>query len=183
MNTLPNNDATEGSDLSKEARAPNSASREEVGAFKKEVDPRMHSAEHILTATLMAMFGCARPFTTHLENKKSKADFRYVRDLTPEETNQVEARVNEVIARNLSVWEEFLLRCQAAQLYDLARLPEGTGEMIRIVHIGDYDACPCNGNHVNQTTDIGRFRIVSTTYESGALRVRFKLDANPGMSQ
>ena len=57
MNTLPNNDATEGSDLSKEARAPDTASREEVGAVKKEVDPRMHSAEHILTATLMAMFG------------------------------------------------------------------------------------------------------------------------------
>jgi Ser-tRNA(Ala) deacylase AlaX len=84
--------------------------------------------------------------------------------------------LNEVIAENLSVWEEFLLRSQAEQLYDLARVPEKAGETIRIVHIGDYDACPCSGKHVNKTTDIGRFRIVSTTYESGALRVRFKLD-------
>jgi misacylated tRNA(Ala) deacylase len=182
MNTLPNNDATEGNDLSKEARAPNTASREEGGAFQKEVDPRMHSAEHILTATLMVMFGCARPFTTHLEKKKSKADYLYTRDLTAEETNQVEARVNEVIARNLSVWEEFLPRSEAKGLYDLARLPESVGETIRIVHIGDYDACSCSGKHVNKTTDIGRFRIVSTTYESGALRVRFTLDAKPGMS-
>jgi misacylated tRNA(Ala) deacylase len=183
MNTLPNNDAAQGSDLGKKAKAPNTASREELGAAKKEVDPRMHSAEHILTATLMVMFGCARPFTTHLEKKKSKADYLYTRDLTTEETKQVEARVNEVIARNLSVWAEFLPRCQAEQLYDLARLPEDASETIRIVHIGDYDACPCSGLHVNRTKDISRFRIVSTTYESGALRVRFKLEASLDMSQ
>jgi Ser-tRNA(Ala) deacylase AlaX len=183
MNSIPNDDTTEGSDLRKEARAPDTASREEVDAVKKEVEPRMHSAEHILTATLMVMFGCARPFTTHLEKRKSKADYRYTCDLTTEETRQVEARVNEVIARNLSMWEEFLLRSQAEQLYDLARLPERAGETIRIVHIGDYDACPCSGKHVNKTTDIGHFRIVSTTYESGALRVRFKLDASPDMSR
>jgi len=153
-----------------------------MDTLKKVVDPRMHSAEHILTATLMAMFGCGRPFTTHLEKKKSKADFRYARDLTPEETNQVEARVNEVIARNLSVWEEFLPRSEAGRIYNLARLPEEAGESIRIVHIGDYDACPCSGNHVKQTNEIGRFRIVSTTYDSGALRVRFKVEARAGSS-
>jgi misacylated tRNA(Ala) deacylase len=183
MNSIPNHDTTEGSDLSQEARAPDTASREEVGAVKKEVDPRMHSAEHILTTTLMVMLRCARPFTTHLERKKSKADYRYTRDLTTEETKQVEARVNEVIARNLSVWEEFLLRSQAERLYDLVRLPESAGEAIRVVHIGDYDACPCSGKHVDKTTEIGGFRIVSTTYESGALRVRFKLDASSDMSQ
>ena len=183
MNTLSNNAATEGSDLTKEARGPNTASREEVDAVKKEVDPRMHSAEHILAATLRVMFGRARPFTTHLEKKKSKADYRYARDLTTEEAKQVEARVNEVIARNLSVWEESLLRSQAEQVYDPARLPENASETIRIVHIGDYDACPCSGLHVNRTKDIGRFRIVSTTCESGALRVRFKLDGSPAMSQ
>jgi misacylated tRNA(Ala) deacylase len=160
---------------------PTHAPQQEMGVAKKEVDPRMHSAEHILTATLMAMFGCARPFTTHLEKKKSKADYRYARDLTAAETNQVEARVNEVIGRKLSVWEEFLPRSEAKGLYDLARLPEGAGETVRIVHIGDYDACPCNGDHVTQTNAVGRFRIVSTTNDSGALRVRFKLDANPGM--
>ncbi len=136
----------------------------------------MHSAEHILTGALIQMFGCARPFTTHLEKKKSKADYRFPRELTAEETNELEARVNEVIARNLSVREEFLPRAQAQQLYSLDRLPEEAGERIRVVHIGDYDACPCSGKHVQTTSEIGRFRIVSTTYEGGALRVRFKLD-------
>jgi len=143
---------------------------------KKQVDPRMHSAEHILTATLISVFGCGRPFTTHLEKKKSKADYRFGRELTADEVNQVEARVY-IISRDLPVREEFLPRAQASQVYDLGRLPQTAGETVRVVHIGDYDACPCSGNHVRTTGEIGRFRIISTTYESDALRVRFKLDA------
>ena len=183
MNILPEGDGSGRNGPSPQALSPSPDAREGTALPKKEVDPRMHSAEHILTATLRVMFGCARPFTTHLEKKKSKADYRYARDLTTEEAKQVEARVNEVFARNLSVWEEFLLRSQAEQVYELARLPESAGVTIRIVHIGDYDACPCSGNHVHTTKEIGRFRIVSTTYESGALRVRFKLDASPDLSQ
>ncbi len=144
----------------------------------KQVDPRMHSAEHILTAALMKILGCGRPFTTHLEKKKSKADYSFSRDLTAAEVNQLEQQVNDVIARDLQVSEEFVPRAIAAKAHDLSRLPESAGETIRLVHIGDYDACPCQGQHVQTTKDIGRFRIISTSYESGALRVRFKLSAD-----
>lgn len=128
---------------------------------------------------LIAMFGCGRPCTTHLEKKKSKADYRFPRELTAEETRTVEERVNEWIGRDLPVWEEFLPRPDAEQRYDVVRLPATAGATVRIVHIGDADACPCSGKHVASTQAIGHFRIVSTTYEAGALRVRFKLEANP----
>jgi len=147
----------------------------EGDAAKKEVDPRMHSAEHILTATLIAMFGCGRPFTTHLEKRKSKADYRFARELAPGEVNEIERRVNEVVAADLPVREEFLPRAQAEQLYDLQRVPGEAGETIRIVRIGEYDACACSGRHVGSTKAIGCFRLVSASFEQGALRVRFKL--------
>lgn len=146
---------------------------------KKVVDPRMHSAEHILTATLMKIFGCGRPFTTHIEKKKSKADYRFDRALTPSEELQVQTRVNEVIARDLVVREEFLSRADAERAHQLERLPAEAGESVRIVHIGDYDACPCIGPHVKTTREIGFFRLVSTTFENEALRVRFKLENRP----
>ena len=148
----------------------------------KQVDPPMHSAEHILTATLMRMFGCERPFTTHLEKKKSKADYRFPRNLTPEELRQLEAGVNSAITANLPVTEEFLPREEAAKAYDLERLPDAAGDRIRIVRIGDYDACPCSGPHVTATAEIGAFRIVSSSCESGTLRVRFKLDRPTSLS-
>ncbi len=145
----------------------------------KETDPRMHSAEHILTGTLVKMFGCGRPFTTHLERKKSKADYAFTRALAPGEVAEIEKRVNEVIASGARVREEMIPRPEAESLYDLRRLPEETGETIRIIHIGHHDACACSGVHVTTTAEIGRFRIVSTTFEDGALRVRFKLE-EPG---
>src|SRR5262245_2276240 len=105
------------------------------GDTKKQVDPRMHSAEHILTATLMKLFGCGRPFTTHIEKKKSKADYRFARNLTEDEIARVEQEVNRVISADLPIREEFLTFEEARCNYDLNRLP-GKEDRVRIVHIG-----------------------------------------------
>jgi Ser-tRNA(Ala) deacylase AlaX len=141
----------------------------------KEADPRMHSAEHMLTGALVSMFQCGRPFTTHLEKKKSKADYHFDRPLTAAEVEEIERLVNEAISADLPVQECFLPRIEAQVSFDLARLPEEVGDTVRIIRIGDFDACPCGGMHVKSTREIGRFKIVSTTHEDGALRVRFKL--------
>jgi misacylated tRNA(Ala) deacylase len=145
-------------------------------APQKVVNPAMHSAEHILTASLMKLFGCGRPFTTHIEKKKSKADYRFHRNLDAGELARVEEQVNAVIAANLPVRAEFLTLEEAGESYDLRRLPAETQERIRIIHIGDYDACPCSGPHAPSTGVLGRFRIVSSSFEQEVLRVRFKLD-------
>jgi alanyl-tRNA synthetase len=142
----------------------------------KEADPRMHSAEHLLTGALVRMFHCGRPFTTHLEKKKSKADYRFGRSLTDDEVREIEVRVNEAIGADLPVQEFFLPRAEAGKLFDLGRLPEEVGDTVRIIRIGDFDACPCSGTHVRSSREIGQFKIVSTTYEEGALRIRFKLE-------
>jgi alanyl-tRNA synthetase len=121
------------------------------------------------------MFGIGRPFTTHLEKKKSKADYAFSRALTEEEVRSVETAVQDVIRRDLPVREEFLAKDEASRRFDLQRLPEGTGDNVRIVHIGDFDACPCIGPHVSSTAEIGEFRIISTSWEDEVLRVRFRL--------
>ncbi len=142
----------------------------------KDYDPRMHSAEHILNQTMVRMFTCGRAFSTHLEKKKSKCDYRFDRDLTDEEVRELERRVNEVIQSNAVVREELLSRSDAACSFDLSRLPDQAGDVVRIIRIGEYDACPCIGQHVTTTKEIGTFRIISTSYDNGVLRVRFKLD-------
>lgn len=143
----------------------------------KDADPRMHSAEHILTGALVKRYNCGRPFTTHLERKKSKADYYFDSPLSDQEIRQIERQVNEVIESDVPVREEYLPRAEAARRFDLGRLPDEAGDTIRIVHIGDFDQCPCSGNHVKTTKEIGIFRIISASQENGALRVRFKLDA------
>jgi misacylated tRNA(Ala) deacylase len=146
----------------------------------KDYDPRMHSAEHILNQTMVRMFHCGRSFSMHLEKKKSKCDYHFDRNLTEEEIREIERRVNEVIHSDAVVREELLSRNEAAHAFDLSRLPDQTGDVVRIIRIGDYDACPCIGQHVQTTKEIGTFRIISTSYEGGVLRVRFKLHNGDG---
>ena len=143
--------------------------------MKEYADPRMHSAEHILNQTMVRMFRCGRCFRAHIEKKKSKCDYHFDRPLTPAQVQDVQSRVNQVIDSDLPVGEEFLTREEAAAQYNLDRLPEETGDRIRIIKVGDYDACPCIGPHVSKTGEIGRFHIISSSFEDGVLRIRFKL--------
>ena len=89
----------------------------------------------------------------------------------------VEDKVNEVIAQHLPVTAELMSREEAAHIVDLAKLPPQASDTLRIVRIGDYDACACIGRHVENTADVGTFRIVSHDYneENHTLRIRFKL--------
>jgi misacylated tRNA(Ala) deacylase len=137
--------------------------------------PEMHTAEHILNQTMVRMFDCGRSFSSHIEKKKSKCDYHFGRDLTEDEKKEIEKRVNGIIKKNLPVSEDFLPVEKAASLYNLERLPGGRKDRVRIVKIGDYDACPCIGQHVPSTGTIGMFKITTSSYNDGVLRVRFKV--------
>lgn len=135
----------------------------------------MHTAEHILNQTMDRMFGCGRSFSSHIERKKSKCDYRIDRALTDGELNSVQMKVNEVIQSNANVMEEFISKEEAAKKFNLSKLPDDAGEVLRIVKVGDYDACPCSGLHVKNTSEIGEFSISSASFENGVVRLRFKV--------
>ena len=119
---------------------------------KAEYEPA-HTAEHILNATMVRMFGCPRSRNAHIEKKKSKCDYMLDAEPTAEQVARIEAMVNEVICQSLDVRVEFMTRDQAAAIVDLSKLPENASETLRIVRIGDYDACACIGAHVTDTYD------------------------------
>ena len=144
----------------------------------KQYHPQMHSAEHILNQTMVRMFNCGRSFTNHIEKKKSKCDYYFSRNLTSVEIEEIELKVNQVISQDLVVSEEFYSIEDAEKKFNLSKLPDDSGEKIRVIKIGDYDACPCSGLHVSNTSEIGTFKIISTDFNEGVLRVRFKLPNN-----
>ena len=146
-----------------------------LNAHNKEEYPPMHTAEHILNGTMVRLFGCPRSRNAHIERKKSKCDYLLEACPTDEEVARIEATVNEVICRNLDVTIEYMPREQAAALVDLSKLPEDASETLRIVRVGDYDACACIGAHVKNTAEIGTFKILSHDYADGRWRVRWKV--------
>lgn len=141
---------------------------------KAEYEPA-HSCEHILNATMVKMFGCPRSRNAHVEKKKSKCDYILDTEPTPEQVAEIEAKVNEVISQNLDVAIEFMTRDQAASIVDLSKLPEDASDILRIVRIGTYDACACIGAHVQNTSEVGVFKIISHSYENGIWRLRWKV--------
>ena len=136
----------------------------------------MHTCEHILNQTMVRMFGCERSRNAHIERKKSKCDYTLPCAPTEEQITEIQHRVNEVIAQNMPITIEYVTRDNVPAGVDLGKLPADASETLRIVRVGDYDTCACIGTHVENTGEIGLFRIISHSYENGTLRLRFKLE-------
>ena len=147
----------------------------QLNDHNKQEYPPMHTAEHLLNATMVKTFGCPRSRNAHIEKKKSKCDYELPTCPTEEQIHAIEEKVNEAIDRHLPVTCEFMTHEEAKSIVDLSKLPENASETLRIVRIGDYDACACIGQQVENTSEIGLFKIISYDYADGKLRLRFKL--------
>ena len=102
---------------------------------------------------------------------------------SPVKVCAIENKVNEIIGKNMPVTVEYMTKQEAAAIVDLSKLPENATDTLRIVRVGDYDACACAGTHVGNTNEIGKFKIISASFtpgaepqEPGCWRVRFKLE-------
>jgi Ser-tRNA(Ala) deacylase AlaX len=148
-----------------------------LNAHNKEEFPPAHTAEHLLNQTMMRMFGCERSRNAHIERKKSKIS--YILDHKPSrhEEKEIERRMNELINEDLPVTFEFVTRDNIPDGVSLDKLPEDASETLRLVHIGDYDVCPCIGKHVRSTSQIGRFEMLGTNWdeEKRSFRIRYKV--------
>jgi len=68
-----------------------------LNQHNKEEYPPMHTTEHIINRTMINLFGCGRSVEAHIERKKSKLDYKLPACPTPEQVQQLEDTVNEVI--------------------------------------------------------------------------------------
>jgi len=137
--------------------------------------PAMHTAEHILSAVLRRQHGCRGPLEAHLGDKKSKCDYAVRGPLDAATLRAIEAAVNVEIAADHQVSTRFVTTAEAEARFDLSRVPRGAAR-IRLVRIGELDECPCSGEHVERTSEIGQFVIQSSEMQGEArMRFRFRL--------
>ena len=142
---------------------------------KKDYCEPMHTAEHLLNQTMIRVFGCKRSMNAHIERKKSKCDYFLSEAPTDAQMQEVEHRVNEEIAKHYPVTIDFVTLEEASKIVDLSKLPDQVGDTIRIIRVGDYDSCACIGQHVQNTSEIGTFKMLNWDFEEGRLRLRFKV--------
>ena len=147
-----------------------------LNSHNKEEHRPSHTAEHLLNQTMVRIFGCERSKNAHIERKKSKINYNLDVCPTQEEIAEIERKMNELIASDMPVTYEFVTRDNIPDGVDLDRLPEDASETLRLVRIGNYDICPCIGQHVESTGEIGTFRITSTSFTDGSFRIVFKVN-------
>jgi len=135
----------------------------------------VHSAEHLLNAYMVKHFGCPRSRNAHIEKKKCKCDYLLDTCPTDEQITEIESEMNRLIALALPVSIEYMMKEEAATIVDLSKLPEDASDTLRIVRIGDFDACACIGAHVSNTFEIGEFKILSHDFNGGVWRLRWKV--------
>ncbi len=146
-----------------------------LNAHNKDEHRPSHTAEHLLNQTMVRMFGCERSKNAHIERKKSKINFCLAQCPTDEQIEEIEKTLNRLIEEDLPVRYEFVTRDNIPEGVKLDKLPEDASETLRLVWIGDYDVCPCIGQHVNSTMEIGHFHINSTSFNDGSFRIVFKV--------
>lgn len=147
----------------------------QLNEHNKEEYPPMHTTEHIVNQTMVRLFGCGRAVSAHIEKKKSKLDFKLEQSPTEADIQHIEDNVNQVIQEHLPVTTQYITQDEARERFDLGRLPQDASETVRVVRVGDYDECLCIGRHVENTAEIGTFKIISYDFKDGILRLRFKL--------
>ena len=146
-----------------------------LNPHNKEEHKPSHTAEHLLNQVMVRMFGCERSRNAHIERKKSKINYTLDHEPTPQQIEDIERQMNQLIAQNLPVTYEYVNRHNIPEGVTLDKLPQDASETIRIVRIGDFDICPCIGQHVSSTGEIGSFHITSTSYKDQSFRIVFKV--------
>ena len=123
---------------------------------------RTHTALHILCGVIFRDYG-ASVTGGNMEPLKGRMDFEF-ETMRQEFVREIEVRINAEIAAARPIRVKSLPRDEAFQIPDLIRtkinlLPPGIPE-VRTVEIVGLDLQADGGTHVNNTSEVGRIRIV-----------------------
>ena len=144
-----------------------------VDALNREAIKKNHSATHLLHAALRDILG------EHVTQKGSlvdaprfRFDFSHFEAVTSEQLAEVERRVNAEIRANHALTTQLMELDEAKASGAMALFGEKYDEKVRVVSMGPFSIELCGGTHVNQTGDIGLFKIVSEAgIASGVRRI------------
>jgi alanyl-tRNA synthetase len=151
-----------------------------VDAARRHDIRRNHTATHLLHAALHHVLGeSARQAGSLVTPDRFRFDFNHPEGMTLEQVEHVEKLVNEAVAADYPVKPVSKSRDQAVAEGAMALFGEKYGDVVRTITIGDPAVLPggkpysyelCGGTHIDRTSDVGAFIIVSEGSAAAGVR-------------
>lgn len=153
-------------------------SKAQVGSAKgglterTEMTTRYHTATHIMLAGLRKMFGDkTEQKGSNINEERMRFDFNCDHKMTEEELKELEKFVNDVIAAKIDVVRSELPynKAVAEGAYGVFN-PSSQDEIVSVYTIGEVDKQICGGPHVDNTAELGEFKITKEESSSAGVR-------------
>lgn len=144
---------------------------------------KLHTAHHLLLASLQEMFGKqVKQRGSNINQERLRIDFSFERKLTDEEKKQLEDLVNDKIARKLSVVKREMPREEAEKIGAEMEFGVKYSNTVSVYFIEDENGNAiskefCGGPHVENTGELGKFKILKEEASSqGVRRIKASLE-------
>ena len=140
-----------------------------------------HTATHLLQAALKKIVDDSISQAGSLVDfNRLRFDFNCSRAVTSQELQQIEDQINHWIAEAHDTQIEVLAIAEAKAKGAIAMFGEKYGAEVRVMDVPGVSMELCGGTHVNNTAEIGLFKIVSETGTSAGVR-RIEAVAGPSV--
>jgi alanyl-tRNA synthetase len=144
-----------------------------IDGERRKAIQRAHSATHLLQAALRQVLGShVQQAGSLVEPDRLRFDFTHFSAITPEELLQIESLVCEWALEGMPIDTRVMPIGEAKQLGATALFGEKYGDTVRVVSMGDCSMEFCGGTHLDNTSKVGLFRILSeSSIASGVRRI------------
>jgi len=152
-------------------KATKSKVKAEIDAKRRNNIRRNHSVTHLLHKALKEVLGShVNQAGSLVMEDRMRFDFSHFEAMTREEIEKVEARVNEKIFESLPVKTTVTGIDKAKEMGAIGLFEDKYHEEVRVLSMGDYSMELCGGTHVNNTSEISMFKIISESGISNGVR-------------
>jgi len=123
---------------------------------------KLHTATHLLNEALRRILKKKDIVQkgSNITPDRLRFDFNFDRSLTENEIKDVEKLVNEQIKKALPVERKEMTVKEAMKMGAQAVFVQKYDERVSVYFIGDFSVEICGGPHVNNTKELGKFKIV-----------------------